>query len=199
MVNVPTTASETATEATEQVAVQETKAQKKARVKAEKEAAAALAAANPPAEGTPAADGTTPPVEPPKKGEHGMVRSKDVPWSRRKVAVLSSLKALGANALTSAKSAKEVVAAAHAAGYEDIVSRDVRHYVYHGAAGGLTAIADKLPEGTPGGGYGFYLTQLGVDQDYPAILASLVKPPKAEAAAPATTVPVAPATETPAS
>ena len=127
------------------------------------------------------------------KGEHGMVRSKDVPWSKRKVAVLSTLKALGATGLTSAKSAKQVVEAAHAAGYTEIVSRDVRHYVYHGAAGGLTAIADKLPEGTPGGGYGFYLTQLGVDQDYPAILAGLNAP---KAAAAAVTVPVV---ETPAS
>lgn len=179
MVQVPANVSETNPEVAAPVV--ETKSQKKARLKA-----AAAAAATP--EATPTAEGEAAPVVEKPKGEHGMVRSKDVPWSNRKIAVLSTLKALGATGLTSAKSAKEVVAACHAAGHEEIVGRDVRHYVYHGAAGGLTAIADKLPEGTPGGGYGFYLTTFGMEQDYDALRASLVKPPKAEKATTETTV-----------
>lgn len=198
MVQVPTNeAAAPEVVAPETVQVQapaETKKQRKAREAAEKKAAAeAAAAANPPA------DGTAPVVETQKpKGEHGVARSKDVPWSNRKIAVLSTLKALGATSPTSAKSAKQVVEAAVAAGHTDVVSRDVRHYCYHGAAGGLTGITDKLPEGTPGGGYGFYLTTLGLEQDYPALSASLVKPVKAAPAAPATTVPTEAAPEAPA-
>jgi hypothetical protein len=125
-----------------------------------------------------------------------MFRSKDVSWSGRKIAVLSTLKALGATSLTSAKSAKEVVTACHAAGHTEVVSRDVRHYCYHGTASGLTGIADKLPEGATGSGYGFYLTAKGMEVDYPAVLAEVNAPkPAKAAAAPAVTVPTTPAPE----
>lgn len=196
MVHVPSAESvtpETTTETQVTPVVTETKKARKAREAAEKKAAAEAAVlANPPAEGA------TPPVKKVTEKTYGkglpnsgMVRTYDLPWSAKKVVVLSTLKALGATGLTSAKSAKEVINAAATANIE-LSGRDVRHYCYHGAAGGLTGVADKLPEGAVGGGYGFYLTQLGMDTDYDAVAASLVKPVKAETT-PATTVPTAPA------
>ena len=182
MVQVPTEAAVTETTPVQTPAVA-VKPNKKAKRKAAQAAAATTVPADPatpPVEGAPAA----PAVEKPK-GEHGIFRSKDLPWSAKKIAVLSTLKKLGAVSLTSCKGVKEVVAAATADGLE-LKAVNVRHYCYHAAAGELVEVVEH-PEGVTG--HGFYLTPAGVAVDYAAELAKLNAPtPVMEAAA--TTVPL---------
>jgi len=85
------------------------------------------------------------------KGAYGIERDHDLPWGETKVVVFKALRALGAKGATNARSAQEI---AEKAG---VTPRDVRHYCYHGRAGGLTDVAEI--EGMRG--YGFYLTAKG--------------------------------------
>ena len=84
-------------------------------------------------------------------GEHGHERSKDVPWSEKKVAVFKALKKLKAVGVDRCRPATDIATSA------GVTTKDVRHYCYHAKASGLTGIAVK--EGIRG--YGFYLTAKG--------------------------------------
>jgi len=90
-----------------------------------------------------------------KAPEYGIEKSHDLPWNEKKVAVFKALKALGATGATSARSASDVAKKA------DVTERDVRHYVYHGKAAGLSDVAEV--EGIRG--YAYYLTKKGAAID----------------------------------
>lgn len=108
-------------------------------------------------------------VETNGQGEYGAVRSKDLPWVPKKVAVFKALKALKALTPQSAVSSKAV---AEQAG--DLTERDVRHYCYHARAAGLVELTDDV-EGVRG--WAFYLTPTGrnVNPDKELTMASLPK------------------------
>jgi hypothetical protein len=88
-----------------------------------------------------------------EKGEHGIERSKDLPWCPKKVALFKALKALKAFGTDSARSAKDVAAKA---GFEKTVT--VLHYGYHAKAAGLVGVVQGMEEIR---GNGFYLTSKG--------------------------------------
>lgn len=94
-------------------------------------------------------------AKPATKGESGVERSKDLPWSDKKVAIIKALKALKATSATTAVSGAKIAEKA------DVTSRDVRHYCYHAKAGGLVELAEV--EGVAG--YSFYLTAKGAKLD----------------------------------
>jgi hypothetical protein len=89
--------------------------------------------------------------KPAAPGEYGVTRSKDVPWGPKKIAVLKALKAMGATSPAKGVGSKAVADKAK------VTERDVRHYCYHGAAGGLTVVTP----GTSGRGFVFSLTAAG--------------------------------------
>ena len=70
------------------------------------------------------------------KGQFGVERDHDVPWNQTKVAVFVALKKLGAVSASTGKPAVDVAKQAK------VTARDVRHYVYHGKAGGLADVTD---------------------------------------------------------
>ena len=98
-----------------------------------------------------------PKAEAESKGQFGAVRDKDLPWSDKKVAVLSGLKKLKAYGESSAKGAAEI---AEAGG---VTTRDVRHYCYHAKAGNLVEVYEAV-EGTVG--YRFALTAAAKNMDF---------------------------------
>lgn len=85
------------------------------------------------------------------KGESGMDRSHDVPWSDKKVTVFKALKQCKAIGATNAVSAVKL------AEKSGLVARDIRHYCYHAKAAGLVGVATIEDIR----GYGFYLTAKG--------------------------------------
>lgn len=89
---------------------------------------------------------------------YGAERSHDLPWNDKKVAIFKALKTLKATSASAAKSAGEIAEKA------DVSNRDVRHYVYHAKAAGLTDIAAQEEESV-GRGYRFYLTAKGAALD----------------------------------
>lgn len=97
------------------------------------------------------------PANPSTNGEaqYGVERSHDLPWNAKKVAVFKALKALKAVGQANAVSATDVAAKA------GLSNRDVRHYVYHAKAAGLTGVAD-LPDVV---GHAYYLTTKGANVD----------------------------------
>lgn len=109
-------------------------------------------------------------------GEFGATRSKDLPWGEKKVAVLNGLKKLKAFDEKTAKGAGEI---AEAAG---VTNRDVRHYSYHAAAGGLVNVFEAV-EGTVG--YRFALTAEARKLDFDKEWAKQIKEKEAAKAKPA--------------
>lgn len=93
---------------------------------------------------------TTPAVV--AKGQHGVLRSKDLPWCAKKAALFAGLVALNATTAGTAQSSR---ALALQCGLTD---RDVRHYAYHAQAAGLTGV-HQLPNVR---GYGFSITPAGI-------------------------------------
>lgn len=91
------------------------------------------------------------------KSEHGLERSKDLPWTEKKVAIFKALKALKAYDPMTARSAKEV--SAKTGGIADDMA--VRHYCYHAKVSGLVGV-HKM-EGQRG--YSFSLTKKGQSID----------------------------------
>jgi hypothetical protein len=81
----------------------------------------------------------------------GTVRSHDLAWGTRKVAIFKALKSLRATGVTTARSAKDVAAKA------EVTTKDVRHYSYHAASVGLIGLCEREDIR----GYGFYLTAKG--------------------------------------
>lgn len=94
---------------------------------------------------TPKADKTT------TTTEYGMDKSRDLPWTEKKVAVFKALKSLHAFGSSAAKSSGDIAAKA------GLTPHDVRHYCYHAKVSGLTGISKM--EGVAG--YSFYLTAKG--------------------------------------
>lgn len=88
--------------------------------------------------------------------QYGMDRSHDLPWHDKKVSVFKALKALKATSVTGAQPAGKIAAKA------GLTEREVRHYVYHAKAAGLTGVA-AAEEG--GRGYTYYLTAKGAAID----------------------------------
>lgn len=85
----------------------------------------------------------------------GVTRTKDLPWSEKKVAVFKALKALKAVGQGSAVPAAKVVEKS------GLTGRDVRHYVYHAMAAKLTGVATSEAVS----GYVYYLTAKGAEVD----------------------------------
>ena len=92
------------------------------------------------------------------KGQSGVKREHDLPWSAKKVAVF---KALRSPKLKGGEgSAAELIKV-----NPKLTGRDIRHYCYHGAAGGLVAVVPH--EEGEANGYRFKLTAKGrtIDPD----------------------------------
>lgn len=83
--------------------------------------------AKPAAEVAKPSEPAKPAAEPIK--EYGSTRTQDVPWDKKKAAVLGALKKLGKPATTA-----EAVAVA------ETTPREIRHYCYHAAAAKLVTV-----------------------------------------------------------
>lgn len=127
-----------------------------------------------PVAATPAPAAT--PVVAKQPGQYGVARSKDLPWCAKKAAVFAGLVALNATSPTSGVSSKALAA------QSGVDPRYCRHYVYHGAAAGLTGVA------TVAGvtGHALYITPAGVAMlaSPPVVAATPVVAPVAATPAP---------------
>ena len=96
------------------------------------------------------------------KAEFGIERSKDLPWNEKKITVFKALKSLKA---VGVKQAVSVGAVAQKAG---LSARDVRHYVYHAKAAGLTGVGTSEEVK----GHTVYLTTKGDKIDLSKVMGS---------------------------
>ena len=94
--------------------------------------------------------------------ESGVERSKDLPWSEKKVALFKALKHPKLNG--GIGTAEQLVKLSNG----KLTGRDVRHYAYHAKAGGLVKV-EEAGEGE-GRGYVFSLTAKGRAVDGEALL-----------------------------
>jgi hypothetical protein len=91
------------------------------------------------------------------KGEYGAQRSKDLPWSVKKVAIFRALRRLYWRG-------QGQVAMAELAAEAELRPVDARHYSYHGAAGGL---CELVPHPTRARQCMVRITDLGLSCDIP--------------------------------
>lgn len=100
---------------------------------------------------------------------YGHVRRNDVPWNEKKVAIIETMQTMEAVGKRSARGANQI------AEYCGLTQRDVRHYCYHAAAGGLVKVLTDISglEDEIGEGYGFYLTAKGRAVDTAAVRKTL--------------------------